>query len=194
MVHIVPIIVEEDDIDGVEDDSLKSIASSVDSTALVLTDENKDETENEKNANSKYEELFTGPEANANLNVKLELDDNQKLFCPDPELSSKLMKKSTNQSLIIFKVEKSEEEVKTILDKMNDIKIVKTKKLKLEKEVASQLVNEDADMDTVISALTEEECLAVLVTGVEVDEEGITDHLRIKHQITLGIISSIFAA
>ena len=93
MVHIVPIVVEEDDIDGVEDDSLQSIISSGDSKAIVLTDENKDDPENEKNANSKYGELFNGPEANENLNVKLELDDNQKFFCPDPELSSKLMKK-----------------------------------------------------------------------------------------------------
>ena len=198
ILHTVPIAVDEDDLTDKDDDSLRAMIGSVPSTALIITKEKKEASENDENANTKYEELFTAKGANEHLNAKLELNDNQKYLCLDQELSSKLVGKLARHILIIFKMDKSNELLEE-LDKVDNIKIVKSKGITLETDTASKIVMEgkdsETDLDSVVSALTEGECFAVLGmmnTGVEVDQASIPAHVFIKQGVSLDVVEGLF--
>ena len=194
ILHTVPIFVNEEDLEGVESDELTAISGSADAFALVLSTEKKEDPENQENANSVYDELFSNNEED--LKAKLVLDDNQKYFCPDSELSSKLMKKMESHSLLISKSENSE----AVLDNLNgieNIKIIRSKETSINEDITTKLLDEDIKEEGVreklIQTLKEETCLIILLTGGELDKEASPDLLLLKERPSLDILSSIFA-
>ena len=175
----------------VKNDDLAAIAG--DAIALILSTECKETPENKENANSKYDKLFSGNEED--LKNKLKLDNNQKYFLADFEISSNLLKKIEGQILAFFKAEKSHE-VLDYLNKLENIKIIRSKELSLEKETAVKLIMDDSKEDTegneLIETLAENICLIILLTG-ELDEEAVSDLLIKKQGPSLDILGSIFA-
>ena len=175
----------------VKNDDLAAIAG--DAIALILSTECKETPENKENANSKYDKLFSGNEED--LKNKLKLDNNQKYFLADFGISSNLLKKIEGQILAFFKAEKSHE-VLDNLNKLENIKIIRSKELSLEKETAVKLIMDDSKEDTegneLIETLAENICLIILLTG-ELDEEAVSDLLIKKQGPSLDILGSIFA-
>ena len=190
ILNTVPIDVDGNDEDVVKNDDLAAIAG--DAIALILSTECKETPENKENANSKYDKLFSGNEED--LKNKLKLDNNQKYFLADFGISSNLLKKIEGQILAFFKAEKSHE-VLDNLNKLENIKIIRSKELSLEKETAVKLIMDDSKEDTegneLIETLAENICLIILLTG-ELDE-AVTDLLIKKQGPSLDILGSIFA-
>ena len=191
ILNTVPIDVDGNDEDVVKNDDLAAFAGDV--IALILSTECKETPENKENANSKYDKLFSGNEED--LKNKLKLDNNQKYFLADFEISSNLLKKIEGQILAFFKAEKSHE-VLDNLNKLENIKIIRSKELSLEKETAVKLIMDDSKEDTegneLIETLSENICLIILLTG-ELDEEAVSDILIKKQGPSLDILGSIFA-
>ena len=191
ILNTVPIDVDGNDEDVVKNDDLAAIAG--DAIALILSTECKETPENKENANSKYDKLFSGNEED--LKNKLKLDNNQKYFLADFGISSNLLKKIEGQILAFFKAEKSHE-VLDNLNKLENIKIIRSKELSLEKETAVKLIMDDSKEDTegneLIETLSENICLIILLTG-ELDEEAVSDILIKKQGPSLDILGSIFA-
>ena len=191
ILNTVPIDVDGNDEDVVKNDDLAAIAG--DAIALILSTECKETPENKENANSKYDKLFSGNEED--LKNKLKLDNNQKYFLADFGISSNLLKKIEGQILAFFKAEKSHE-VLDNLNKLENIKIIRSKELSLEKETAVKLIMDDSKEDTegneLIETLAENICLIILLTG-ELDEEAVSDLLIKKQGPSLDILGSIFA-
>ena len=81
------------------------------------------------------------------------------------------------------------------LNTIDAIKVIKSKAVTLENDEASKLVKDAEDSESVLSALTEGECLAVLViakVGSEVDLDKFPPYVFKKEGVSLGVVERLF--